>query len=34
MAVNLFVSAASEVVTMGSCPRDTQSRCGIAYRQN
>lgn len=32
MLVNLNVSAASKVVTMSCCPRDSEWRCGIQYR--
>lgn len=32
MKVNLNVSAASRIVTMSYCPKDTEGTCGIAYR--
>ena len=32
MKVDLNVSAASKVVTMAYCPKDTEGRCGINYR--
>jgi hypothetical protein len=32
MKVDLNVSAASKVVTMSSCPRDVEWKCGIMYR--
>jgi len=34
MLVDLNVTAASKVVTMSHCPRDTQNFCGIAYRSS
>lgn len=32
MKVDLNVSAASKVMTMGGCPKLYESSCGIAYR--
>ena len=32
MVVDLKVSAASRVVTMANCPKETQTNCGINYR--
>lgn len=34
MIVDLNVSAASKIVTMSNCPRNTEGLCGIAYRSN
>ena len=34
MKVTLKVSAASRIVTMSYCPKDTESWCGIMYRQS
>jgi hypothetical protein len=33
MIVDMNVSAASKVVTMGYCPSASESQCGIQYRQ-
>ena len=32
MQVDLNVSAASKIVTMSNCPKDTEGLCGIMYR--
>lgn len=32
MKVDLKVSAASRVVTMGCCPKEREANCGIMYR--
>lgn len=32
MKVDLNVSAASKVVSMAYCPKETQSNCGVQYR--
>ena len=32
MKVELNVSAASKVVSMSNCPKQTQASCGIMYR--
>lgn len=34
MIVDLNVAAASKIVTMSTCPRSSQSMCGIAYRMS
>lgn len=33
MKVDLNVSAASKVMTMGGCPKYLEQTCGIQYRQ-
>jgi hypothetical protein len=33
MNVDLNVSAASKVMTMGGCPKYLEQTCGIQYRQ-
>ena len=32
MKVDLNVAAASKLVTMAYCPKDTENSCGIQYR--
>ena len=32
MAVNLEISASSQIMTMSYCPRETENGCGINYR--
>jgi hypothetical protein len=32
MKVNLNVAAASKIVTMANCPKDSEPACGIMYR--
>ncbi len=32
MIVDLKVSAASKVVTMSNCPKESEGGCGIMYR--
>lgn len=32
MKVDLNISAASKIVTMGNCPKSSQSNCGVLYR--
>ena len=34
MKVTLKVSAASRIVTMSYCPQNSESWCGIMYRQS
>ena len=33
MKVDLNVSAASKVMTVGGCPKYSENQCGIMYRQ-
>lgn len=32
MAVNLEISASSQIMTMSHCPQNSESICGINYR--
>ncbi len=34
MKVDLKISAASRILTMGNCPKTTEWDCGIMYRSN
>ena len=34
MKVDLNVSAASNVLKMSNCPRNTEGLCGVMYRSN